>query len=138
MERVFLKRLESTDSGTFGRVTVDKKGFFSAELPWRDNEPMLSCIPEGVYECAWEFSPRFSRFTYLVQGVVGRAGIRFHPANHVGDESLGLKTESQGCISLGLAIGFLHGQRAVLASAKAVRIFENYMAQEPFILKIYS
>lgn len=129
--------MEFTASGTFGKIIVDKQLFFTAELPWRDNKPMISCIPEGVYECSWTYSSRFKRYTYLVEDVDGRAGIRFHPANFVGDREKGFKAEVDGCISLGLAQGFMNGQRAVLGSAKAVKAFENYLAEEPFILEIF-
>lgn len=80
-----LTRLDSSDQGTFGRLVAPAIALFTGELPWRENRPSISCIPEGLYRVAWTWSPRFRRFMYLVDGVVGRNGIRKHPANVMDD-----------------------------------------------------
>jgi hypothetical protein len=138
VNRVLLQRLEHTDHGTFGRISVDRKSWnmYSGELPWRDNKPNVSCIPPGIYECSWGYSPRFQRFAYRVEDVPGRSGILFHSANYMGDTSLGFKSELHGCIALGTMFGAFHGQKVILQSRDAVRRLETYFAEEPFILEI--
>lgn len=136
MNRVYLQRLESTDHGTFGKLIVDNQWFYTGELPWRLNSPFVSCIPAGFYECKWSYSARFQRFCYEVEDVPHRDGIRFHSANLMGDKTVGLVSQVEGCIALGTFMGFLKGQRAVLGSRQAMDRFERYMAEEPFLLEI--
>lgn len=139
MNRARLERTESTDHGTFGVLRIDRKKFYTGELPWRENKSGISCLPDGIYECVWTYSPRFQRFMYVVEEPFPhRDGIRIHSANLFGDKSKGLRCEVQGCIALGTRLGFIGGQRALLASAPAVQEFEDYLSGEPFILEISS
>ena len=136
MKNVVLRRLDCGDQGCFGRITAGDLTLFTGELPWRENIPNKSCIPKGVYECAWTWSPRFKRFMYLVQGVAGRSGIRIHPANLMGDAKLGYRAQLNGCISIGERMGWLDGQKAVLISRTAVHRFEFHMGYKPFRLEV--
>lgn len=131
-----LTRADSSDQGTFGRIVAPGISLFTGELPWRDNQPSISCIPEGLYRVVWTFSPRFRRFMYLVDGVVSRSGIRKHPANLMGDAALGFKSQLNGCIALGERLGWMDGQKAILLSMPAVRRFEETMRRQPFTLEI--
>ncbi len=131
-----LTRLDRSDQGTFGRVVGPGIVLLTGELPWRENRPSISCIPEGTYRVVWTWSPRFRRFMYLVAGVVARSGIRKHPANLMGDAALGYRSQLNGCIALGERLGWLDGQKAVLLSAPAVRRFEEAMQRKPFTLEI--
>ena len=38
-----------------------KRSAFGLELPWRGNEPYVSCIPEGLYDYEVRHSPRAGR-----------------------------------------------------------------------------
>lgn len=131
-----IERFEFTEHGTFGRLITDGLQLFTGELPWRENRQLVSCIPPGDYYCPWTFSPRFERYTYLVSEVPGRGGIRFHAANFMGDETVGLRAELNGCISLGERLGFIDGQRALMLSAPATKRFEQHMGYDPFKLRI--
>lgn len=123
-----LTRLDANDNGTFGRIEVLGKVFFTCERPWKNNEPGVSCIPTGRYDVVWSYSPRFRRETYLVRDVAGRSGIRIHPAN--------LPLQLLGCIALGEQLGQLDGEKAVLRSQSAVRNFEQLLEHKPFTLEI--
>jgi hypothetical protein len=136
MNKVVLRRLESSDQGTFGRLEVNGIVFFTGELPWKDNHSNISCIPAGTYECRQTFSNRFRRNLYLVEHVAGRLGVRIHPANFVGDLSKLLLCQLNGCIALGEKLGIMEGQKAVLVSRPAVEKFETLLGKEPFILEI--
>lgn len=136
MERVIIERLTSDDQGTFGKLYYKDLTLFTGELPWRDNQNNISCIPDGLYKCKWTLSARFKRFMYLVDGVPDRAGIRIHSANFVGDKSLGLYCQLNGCITLGERVGLMSGQRAIMVSSPAVRRFEMMMDRKPFELEI--
>lgn len=57
--------------------------FKTLELPWKDNERMISCIPEGVY-MVHKMKPTAKRpYEYFhVQNVPGRDSILWHPGNY--------------------------------------------------------
>ena len=61
------------------------------ELPWKDNLPGISCIPEGKYMLLIRSSARFGVHMYL-SDVPGRELILIHPANNA------LK-QLKGCIA---------------------------------------
>ena len=136
MIRLTLVRIESGDQGTFGYLDLPTLRVFTGELPWRNNEPNLSCIPEGLYLCRLTFSPHFRKLLYEVTGVKGRTGIRIHSANFMGDRTLGLKSQLYGCIALGEKFGTMDGQRALLLSTPAVRRFEKRLQGQPFELEV--
>jgi hypothetical protein len=131
-----LLRADSTDQGTFGTLSAGEFTCFTGELPWRENQSSVSCIPEGTYQVVWAMSPRFRRFTYRLLEVPYRAGILKHSANLMGDATLGFRAQLNGCIALGEKLGWIDGQKALLVSAPAMRRFESFMNQQPFTLEI--
>jgi hypothetical protein len=132
---VILERFESTDQGTFGRITFGEVQYYSGELPWRDNETDISCIPVGIYNCKWTYSNRFKRFMYLIRDDK-RTGLRFHSANLMGDKQKGFMSQLNGCIALGEKLGTIDKQKAILISQPAIRKFETLMNKLPFELEI--
>lgn len=136
LPRVTLTRFESGDQGTFGRLHAPGLALYSGELPGRGNASSISCIPVGIYRCAWVWSPRFQRFMYLLLDTSPRVGIRAHSANLMGDTAMGYRAQLNGCIALGEKLGWLDGQKALILSAPAVRRFEEHMKFEPFELEI--
>lgn len=136
MTDVIMTRIETGDQGTFGRLVAGSLTLYSGELPWLDNQPNISCVPDGVYQCVWTFSEHFRRFMYLLLGTSPRAGIREHSANLMGNESKGFKKQLNGCIAYGERLGWIGGQKALILSAPAVRRFEDHMQRKPFTLGI--
>lgn len=61
------------------------------ELPWKENQRRISCIPEGKYVLQKRTSLRFGRHL-LVKDVPGRSYILIHAFNHA-------LRESKGCIA---------------------------------------
>lgn len=126
---VQIKRHASTEQGTLGELLIDGVFFcYTMELPWKDNESDVSCIPDGKYQVTWRFSESHGRNLYHVEGVSGRSGVEIHPGNTDHD--------SLGCILLGDKLGELYGQEAVLNSVIAVTMFEHKMNKQPFTLII--
>lgn len=78
------------------------------ELPWRDNQPNVSCIPEGEYWCAPE--QRHNRPSYRIHDVPGRSGVLIHTGNFL--------TDTSGCILPGC--DFVPGKPAVYGSSNAM------------------
>ena len=61
------------------------------ELPWKENQSRISCIPEGTYELSKRYSQRF-KWHLLLNKVPNRHLILIHAYNDA------LK-ESKGCIA---------------------------------------
>jgi len=124
---VYLARYRMSDQGTEGILSVPSLSFscFTLELPWRDNQPSLSCIPTGTYPMAWRVSTKWNAFH--IQDVPDRSYILIHSGNFAGDVSKGFKTHVQGCVLLGQSMGNLDGQRAVLVSKDTVRRFNGLL-----------
>lgn len=147
MRQATLHRGQSTDEGTFGKLTTADGNLVlrSLELPWRDlngdglGDPRKSCVTPGTYECIWHQSPRFG-WCYLLQNVKGRSHILIHPANFAGDVDKGWRSELLGCIALGLSVGTLaykgKKQAALLSSRQAVKTFNDWGGRHVVTLTI--
>ena len=135
MKSATLIRTSTGNQGTVGEFSIDGKTFKSLELPWRGNQPQISCIPTGTYTCRMRYSNRFKRSLYEVLRVQDREAILIHPANFAGDKSKGFKTELQGCIALGLSIAQTP-QTMLCNSREAVKQFMDIAKGEDFILTI--
>ena len=94
------------------------------ELPWRDNQRGISCIPEGVYECKMAFSPSRKYPVYWLQDVPGREAVQIHIGNFPKD--------IRGCILLGEE----RGVNQVVHSKGAFDKFMKRMGGKPFTLTI--
>ncbi len=78
--------------GTNGRLYINRAfQCYTIELPWLQNKPCVSCIPEGSYLLQRRYSPKYGSHL-LVTNVPGRALILMHPANNA-------LTELKGCIA---------------------------------------
>lgn len=78
--------------GTNGALYVGGiRQCYTIELPWLDNKPRRSCIPEGRYRLQKRYSPRY-RDHLLLREVPGRSLILIHPANNA-------LRELAGCIA---------------------------------------
>ena len=134
MLRVTLDTLFGDDHGTFGELTVKGYSFFSLEDEWRDNQPNESCIPAGTYVIERTVYQRYGYPTYEVMDVPDRSRILFHPLN--------TEEDTEGCIGLGLNLGFLvvdrdeetgrrERKKAVLKSRQAFNKFMQLMGGAP-------
>lgn len=102
----------------------------SLELSWKNNKPNVSSIPKGKYEVKYTWSPRFQKFTYEVQKVPGRSGIRIHVANYF--------SQLNGCIALGNKTADINkdGEEDVINSTITIRALEDFFGRQPFTLEI--
>ena len=79
-------------NGTNGNLLIDGAGLcHTIELPWKNNEYAVSCIPEGRYELVKRYSPKF-KWHLQVCNVVNRDLILIHPYNDA-------VKQAQGCIA---------------------------------------
>ena len=78
--------------GTNGQILyLGRLMMYSIELPWKDNQTGVSCIPEGRYGLKKRYSERFHRHLQVVD-VPQRNCILIHPANDA-------LHELKGCIA---------------------------------------
>jgi Family of unknown function (DUF5675) len=78
--------------GTNGKLECEGKFICNTiELPWKENEKRISCIPEGEYLLQKRYSRKFKWHLEVID-VKNRKLILFHPANNA------LK-ELKGCIA---------------------------------------
>ena len=142
MRIVTLIRDPSTDEGTFGVLTTDDDfTCVTGELPWKNNIPNLSCVPEGEYMAKWLYSPSHGTELYHLIDVPGRKVIEIHAGNWCGDTEKGYKSDVLGCIILGrekaeLTPEGMNPQMAITASVQTLALFESHMNQEDFLLQI--
>ncbi len=71
------------------------------ELPWRDNERNISCIPEGHYDVIPRFSEKYGNHLHVTD-VITRSLILIHWGNYAG--SVNPRTghpDIRGCILVG-------------------------------------
>ena len=130
-KHLHIKRIHTSDSGTFGVVCDGHHGepfCVSLELPYKNNEPNISCIPSGVYECLRKQSPRFGD-TFEVRGGIiegTRTHILFHKGNSIKD--------SKGCILL--AEGFGEGSYIERSRVAFDEFLDRTKAHDYLILQI--
>ena len=128
MKIVELIRLETSLSGTFGIVRVDKEIIcVSLEPPDLFNQKNISCIPVSQYSACPYNSERFGD-TYQIMNVPKRSGILFHQGNYVDDTS--------GCILLGKHIFNNEKGRAISNSLDTLNRFKYIIGKDSFHLTI--
>jgi hypothetical protein len=92
---------------------------FTIELPWLDNKPRISCIPEGRYEINRRYSPRFKHHFQLMN-VDKRSLILIHAANDA-------QKELKGCIA---PVSILTAEGKGLQSRRALEKIRKLLLPE--------
>lgn len=120
-----LRRDDQNDIRTLGSLFIDGDRLCETlELPWRDNQRGISCIPEGKYECKLAPSPSRGYSVYWLQNVPGRQDVQIHIGNFPKD--------IRGCI----LVGEHRGVDQVVHSKRAFDKFMARMGGKPFQLMI--
>lgn len=137
-----LIRFTQQGGGMAGRFVLFSDGgtevfhMFTLERQWANNQPNVSCIPEGQYDVYPYQSPTFGR-TLVLEGIgvsVQKApnvrwGILIHPANHA--------HELQGCIAPAHSLTIKRGEIvANPPSSSALAALLDKVGSNPFKLII--
>lgn len=111
--KIIVERFSEKDTDDLGRVYVDGKFIcYSIENPDRaDKIKGKTAIPEGTYKVSRRISPHFGVMVPWIMDVPNFEYILIHWGNTVKD--------TEGCLVVGLRIGQLDAQRAVLDSKQA-------------------
>lgn len=119
-----------------GSLLVGMQTFATLELPWRNDQPDVSCVPIGTYDLnPYEspvkglvyrlHNPQLGVYGYGVVPPGGRSAVEMHPGNWV--------TDSLGCILVGRLRGQLINPKtdalepAILQSQEAMTEFRHLL-----------
>lgn len=102
---------------TVGEILVEDFRGAVLELPWRENERNLSCIPAGTYRMRLgSFKGRYAN--YELQDVPGRSAIELHRGNVLED--------TNGCPLIGTSLVIVTHSRSVYLS-ESTAAFLDFM-----------
>jgi len=130
MELVLKRNYPGGTNGTLecgGKVIC-----YTIELPWKNNEKRVSCVPEGKYFLRKRYTKKY-QWHIEILNVKGRSGILFHPANNA-------LTELNGCIApvtkiSGAGLGLI--SRKACAALKTL-VYKALAQNEKVVLIIQS
>lgn len=118
MKRLRIFRVERSDDGLIGILTIDNKVLCYTLQP--DEKDAHFSIPEGSYAVK-RFHGRKYPDTFEIV-VAGHSALLFHVLNQ--------EDESAGCIGLGKMVGSINGKRAILGSGDAFKEFMVAMGDD--------
>lgn len=119
--------------GTNGKLVYQGRLIcYTIELPYKNNQPQVSCIPEGEYFIEKRYSKRFG-WHFEILDIPNRSLILFHPANNA-------LTELRGCIA---PVSQLSGPGCGVQSKKAFEklkmlVYPELEAKESILLLVQS
>jgi hypothetical protein len=125
-------RTKYRNDGTFGTLYIDDWPVcVTLELPWKNNDPQVSCIPTIQTYAERVESLKFGN-TFEVKNVPNRTHILFHGANTIAD--------LLGCIGLAEFYHRFAGQAGVANPSKGAAMIEFHQLTKDvnkFDLHIY-
>jgi hypothetical protein len=120
MDIMTIHRIYQQDC-TVGVMNFDNFRCFTLELPQEGNQPNVSCIPEGQYNCRKITSPTLGKCIEILE-VPGRSYIRIHKGNFT--------SQIQGCVLVGEALKDINGDLIIDVANSAVA-FDKLMEATP-------
>ena len=124
--KILIDRYSPEEKQTIGKLYLLENNnsiineWDTLELPWKDNQRRVSCIPKGIYKAKKHNSPRFGKSLWL-QDVPNRSEILIHKGNYY--------TDILGCILIGTDLKDINndGIIDVVNSARAVKELLSYL-----------
>ena len=89
------------DDCTLGILTYGEFKCFTLELPWKNNEKNISCIPRALAYQGEKHESTSNGSVVAINNVLNRTHIQIHSANFL--------RQLKGCIAVGDSIKFLDG-----------------------------
>ena len=121
MTKAQIIRFSSSDQGTLGYFIAEGFQARIIELPWKDNQRNVSCIPDGKYGLVKHNGTIFKN-VFRLENVPNRTAILIHKGNTTAD--------IQGCILVGTSFW---GQ-GVAQSAKALEKVRPFLEKSNTIV----
>jgi hypothetical protein len=127
--QVKILRTIKEDKQTLGMLFIDNVfECFTLELPWKENQRVVSCIPAGDYEVVKRFSETYKNHFHVLN-VPDRDWILIHHGNYF--------TNTRGCILVGQKLVDINGDgyRDVTDSVNTMKKLNSVLPKK-FFLKI--
>lgn len=131
--RAFLLRLAHEPEQTIGQLVLYNEivplwSCYTLELPWRNNQRNVSCIPAGQYFVGHRESERFGHHLHI-KNIPGRMWCLFHAGN--------FSRQVQGCVLVGRSVLDIDGDglRDVVDSKRTLRMLVE-MVPDEFLLTV--
>lgn len=102
--------------GVWGKLYGLESWLFTMEREWENNQPYISCIPEGLYMCKRHNSPAHGE-TFILLNTEPRTHILFHVGNKPKD--------FKGCIGVGFKAAIVENEPFIVDSRNAFKYFMN-------------
>jgi hypothetical protein len=94
--RIRVERFQSSKACVTGKLFVDGNRIgYTVELPWKENQSFVSCIPVGSFPGILRYD-KPDHWRIQLNDVPKRPGIQIHMGNHTSD--------SEGCILVGTQV----------------------------------
>ena len=107
---------------TISRVTGFGMQFMMLELPWLDNKPNISCIPEGLHDVKKRMSPSKGYEVIEYVNIKGRTYIQIHIGNFT--------SQILGCQLTGDGVKDVNGD-GILDVTNSEKVFNELMSKTP-------
>ena len=116
---IILQRLTMSEQGTFGVLLISGRPYYvTLELPWKNNQREISCVPSGTYHVTKMYSEKFNKIVFVLHDVPGRDLIEIHIGNEI--------KNTLGCVLIGSE--FSKTEYAIVDSKVA---FNDFMFRMP-------
>lgn len=128
-----LTRTTSQEMQTLGDLAVSENGqsLFTCktlELPWKNNQRNVSCIPTGTYQVVKRTSEKYGNHFHLLN-VPDRSMILIHSGNYY--------TQTQGCILVGSGYADINNDKVTDIKESKVTLQKLYsLMPDQFEIKI--
>lgn len=121
--------LQTLGNGCFYRGLDLMHTFSTLELSDKGNQPFISCIPRGEYNCIQHWSPK-NGMCFKVEPVVNRSHIQIHAGNFYDN--------TEGCILVGADFQDINQDKNldVIESRATMNKLIKIADAKPFLLKI--
>ena len=131
---IILSRTAHSITSTLGTLEIfeNDKSIFACktlELPWLNNAPRKSCIPNGTYYVHRNNIPKFGKHLYFTS-VPNRSGILVHAGNYT--------SQILGCILVGTSFADLNHDNTpdIINSRITIDKIYNLLPNENISFKI--
>lgn len=127
------------DIVTFGKIDFgikNQKDIYTLELPWEDNKPGISCIPQGIYNF-FPFKSPHNGDVWKAIYVPNRSDIEIHSGNYANygmNNGVLFEPQIKGCILIGL--GIEENIPMITKSRLAMNYLQEIVGKSGFSLEI--
>jgi len=127
--KIIITRTTNEDRQTLGVLKYKNFTCFTLELPWKNNQNDVSCIPKGTYKVSKRNSLKYGQHLHILD-VPNRTFILIHSGNYY--------KQIQGCVLVGDSLTDLNkdGYKDVTNSKKTLEKLLSILPNSNLTLEI--